>query len=289
MLRWRLLLGFLMIAALVGLCWLDHLASTPGIYLLPLGLVLVVLASSELFAMLEAGGMKPRKGIVYVGNILLFASCWLPTLAARSSLPFEGITLCLFAACVLAAFFGEMLRYEKPGGNLTNLAASVFVLAYIGLTFYFLAQLRMTWGVGALASMIVLVKLGDTGAYTVGRLCGRHKMAPRLSPGKTIEGALGALLFSCAGAWLCFHVLDLTMDSPYWKSTPRIPVGWWIYGLCMGVAGMFGDLAESLIKRDVGRKDSSTWMPGFGGILDLLDSLLFAAPVAWVCWNWGIV
>jgi phosphatidate cytidylyltransferase len=140
-----------------------------------------------------------------------------------------------------------------------------------------------------MASMIIIVKLGDTGAYTVGRLCGRHKMAPRLSPGKTLEGAAGAILFSCAGAWLCFHVLGLTSISPYWKSTPNIPAGWWIYGLCLGVAGMFGDLAESLIKRDVGQKDSSTWMPGFGGILDILDSLLLAAPVAWFCWALGIV
>jgi phosphatidate cytidylyltransferase len=59
---------------------------------------------------------------------------------------------------------------------------------------------------------------------------------------------------------------------------------WLFYGVLLGIAGIFGDLAESLIKRDVGRKDSSTWMPGFGGVLDLLDSLLFAAPVAWLCW-----
>jgi phosphatidate cytidylyltransferase len=293
MLRWRLSLGFLIIAALVGLCWLDHLASTPGVYLLPLGVLLVVLASSELFAMLEAGGMKPRKGIVYGSNILLFASCWLPTIINRSSLPFdlpfEGITICLFAACVLAVFFGEMLRYQKPGGNLANIAASVFALAYIGLMFYFIGQLRMIQGVGigALASMIIVVKLGDTGAYTVGRLFGRHKLAPRLSPGKTIEGAAGAIFFACAGAWLSFQYLLPAIT----QSNPRRGIlgGWIIYGVLVGAAGMFGDLAESLIKRDAGRKDSSTWMPGFGGILDILDSLLLAAPVAWFCWACGIV
>ena len=137
--------------------------------------------------------------------------------------------------------------------------------------------------------MIIAVKMGDTGAYTVGRLFGRQKLAPRLSPGKTVEGAVGAILFACAGAWLSFRFLGSSMVFPAWKPPNSIAGGWWVYGLILGNAGMFGDLAESLIKRDVGRKDSSTWMPGFGGILDILDSLLLAAPVAWYCWSWGIV
>jgi phosphatidate cytidylyltransferase len=322
MLRWRLLLGFMIIAALIGLCWLDQRASIPGIYLLPVGLLLVVLASSEVISMLEAGGLKPRKGIIYVGNSLLFTSCWLPMvlkyvgksflfarnwppmLVMQTDLASEGLTLILFAMCILAVFIGEMLRYEKPGGNLANAAASVFALSYVGLMFYFLAQLRMNWGVGAMASMIIVVKMGDTGAYTVGRIFGRHKMAPRLSPGKTIEGAIGAIIFSCIGAWLYFHVLGLILVSNSWKtilsihwnsilsihwnSILNIHVGLWFYGIFLGIAGIFGDLAESFIKRDVGRKDSSTWMPGFGGVLDILDSLLLAAPVAWLCWILGI-
>jgi phosphatidate cytidylyltransferase len=298
MLRWRLLLGFVIVAALVGLCWLDYLARVPGVYLLPVGLVLVVLATSELLDMLAAGGMKPRKGMVYGGNILLFASCWLPAawnwISLWIKLPeptpnaFAGMAV-IFAGCVFAVFLAEIARYEKPGGHLANLAASVFALAYVGMMFFFVAELRLTWGIGALASMIVAVKMGDIGAYAVGRLIGRHKMAPRLSPGKTIEGAVGAILFSCAGAWLSFHFLDWMMVFPAWKPANSIAGGWWVFGLCVGTAGLFGDLAESLIKRDVGWKDSSSWMPGFGGVLDILDSLLLAAPVAWLCWAWGIV
>jgi phosphatidate cytidylyltransferase len=201
-------------------------------------------------------------------------------------LPAGETTIALFAVLVLVVFFGEMLRYEKPGGILANFAASVFALAYVGLMFYFIAQLRMTWGVGAMLSMIVVVKMGDTGAYTIGRLFGRHKMAPRLSPGKTLEGAAGAVAFAILGAWLSFTcLLPATMLSP-----PQSGVsGWILYGLLLGVAGMFGDLAESLIKRDAGRKDSSTWLPGFGGVLDILDSLLLAAPVAWFCWAAGLI
>jgi phosphatidate cytidylyltransferase len=128
--------------------------------------------------------------------------------------------------------------------------------------------------------------MSDVGAYTVGRLIGRHKMAPVLSPGKTWEGVAGGLGFSCLGAWVTFTWLvpAMTGEAP-------TPAAWrWIvYGLLVGGTGIVGDLAESLIKRDVGRKDSSTWMPGFGGVLDLLDSILIAAPIAYLCWALGLV
>lgn len=112
-------------------------------------------------------------------------------------------------------------------------------------------------------------------------------MAPLLSPGKTIEGAAGALVFSCLGSWLTFHWLPgLPMNatlqgSPWW--------GWIAFGLLVGAAGMVGDLFESLLKRDVGCKDSSTWVPGFGGVLDIVDSLLLSAPVACFFWESGLV
>jgi phosphatidate cytidylyltransferase len=247
----------------------------------------MILATSELLRMLEAGGLKPRTEIIYCGNILLFASAWLPMCLTRSSPTSTEIAVFLFSAFVLTAFAGEMLRYDKPGGISANIAAAVFAFAYIGLMFHFIVQLRLNWGIGALTSFVVVVKMGDIGAYAVGRLIGRHKMAPRLSPGKTLEGAAGAILFACFGAWLSFrYILPATSQT----NLPSVmPGGWAIYGALIGAAGMFGDLAESLLKRDVGRKDSSDWMPGFGGILDILDSLLLAAPIAWFCWTWGIL
>ena len=141
----------------------------------------------------------------------------------------------------------------------------------------------------ALASWLIAVKAGDIGAFTAGRLVGRHKIAPLLSPKKTIEGAVGALVFSCLGSWATFTwLVPLPGVSP-----PELPIGpswgWLPFGLLMGVAGMMGDLAESLLKRDVGCKDSSHWLPGFGGVLDIVDSLLLTAPLAWACWYWGLV
>ncbi|HEY2826642.1 MAG TPA: phosphatidate cytidylyltransferase, partial [Pirellulales bacterium] len=138
-----------------------------------------------------------------------------------------------------------------------------------------------------LLSLIVVVKMGDPGAITVGSLFGRHKMAPKLSPGKTWEGAGGAMLFAVGGSWVVFHLLRPRLIS---GEIPAPALWQWIcYGLLVGVAGMLGDLAESLLKRDAGQKNSSAWMPGLGGVLDVLDSILFAAPVAYLCWAAGLV
>jgi phosphatidate cytidylyltransferase len=298
MLRWRMLLGVLIIAALIALCWLDHRASLPGVWLLPLAVVAAVLATQEVLGLAAAAGLRPLRCTVYFGNVLLVAGAWLVPLAQhwRTGSPFlstastqtaEMSMLSALSIAIILVVLGEMWRYEKPGGNTANLAAGVFSLVYVGLLLCFAVQLRLAWGVGAMAAWVIVVKMGDTGAYTVGRLIGRHKMAPRISPGKTIEGAAGAVAFSCLGAWAAFRWLvpaltpDTVATGPSW--------GWLVFGLLVGLAGMAGDLAESLLKRDVGVKDSSTWLPGFGGVLDILDSLLLSAPVAWLCWAFGLV
>ncbi len=278
MLHWRLLLGTLIIAALVGLCWLDHLAAVPGIWLMPVAIVLVVMASGEMLRLAEAAGLCPLAPAVYGGNLLLIVSNWM--------FAFCGMLFAL-AIGAMAILMGEIRRYEKPGGVTADMAAAVFALVYVGVMFGFVVQLRMSWGIAALASLLIVVKLGDIGAYTVGRLFGRHQIAPVLSPGKTVEGAIGALTFACFGSWVTFRWLvpwlagEGAAAGPWW--------GWTAFGLLVGTAGLLGDLAESLIKRDVGWKDSSSWLPGFGGVLDILDSILLAAPVAWCCWALGLV
>lgn len=184
-----------------------------------------------------------------------------------------------------------MQRYQKPGGVTERIAMAVLAQAYVGVLLTFVIQLRFlhagAWGIPALASLIIVVKMGDIGAYTVGRLVGRHKMAPVLSPGKTYEGAVGGIVFACAGAWLALECL-LPAIVPQGSRPQWIAGGWLWFGVLVGLAGMLGDLAESLLKRDLGCKDSSPWMPGFGGVLDILDSILLAAPVAYGCWIWGV-
>ena len=281
MLRWRLLLGAVFIAAVAGLVWLDaQPAAVPGAWLMPVVVVLVILATSELLQLCARAGLKPRAWSIYTGNLMVIAAAWVP-LAVGNSRRLDQAALALAALCLaaFALFLDEIRRFEKPGGITGRVAAGMLALVYVGGLFGVLVHLRMIFGLLALVTLIVVVKMGDTGAYTIGRLIGRHKLAPALSPGKTVEGAFGHLAFACFGAWLCLVCLAPAFDAQ--------PVVWWqwlVFGLVVGAAGMVGDLAESLIKRDVGAKDSSTWMPGFGGVLDVLDSILLAAPVAWIAW-----
>jgi phosphatidate cytidylyltransferase len=232
-------------------------------------------------------GRRPGIRFSAVGRLPARAAGWRAQLAALT--PFillAGLSLLAIAAGVLIAFVGEMLRFKLPGGHLINLSGAVFAIVYVGLLGSFLVMLRIAYGVPAVVSMIVVAKLCDVGAYTVGRLIGRHKMAPSLSPGKTIEGAVGGIAFAIFGAWLSVAVLfPLATGEP----SQTTWVGVVIYGLAVGLAGMLGDLAESLIKRDVMRKDSGTNVPGFGGFLDIYDSLLLAAPVAFGLWAFHVV
>jgi phosphatidate cytidylyltransferase len=301
-LRYRLLLGTIFIAAMAALCTADGyriLNSPPGAWLFPLAVSLAVLASGEMLWLFAARELRPLAWAVYFGNVLIVAAnavpVYWPELIEHSPLGRFGWSFCAAGIAVLLAFIGEMRRYERPGHVVIHLGLTVLSFGYIGILLTFAVQLRILGGnfqgMMALASLIAVVKMGDSGAYTVGRLIGRHKMAPVLSPGKTWEGFGGAIVFAIIGSWIVLNVAAPAIShngaSAHWPETHLIRVA--TYGLIIGIAGLLGDLAESLIKRDMGRKDSSPWMPGFGGVLDLLDSVLFAAPVAYLCWAAGLV
>jgi phosphatidate cytidylyltransferase len=301
MLRWRLLLGPLLIAAVAALCWLDLNATTPGMYLAPLALLLSLVASQELLWLFSSRNLRPAAWMVYSGNLLIVASNWGAAVWPAVGLATLGWPLMALGLTVLWTFLAEMARFTGPGQVSERLGLAVLSLTYVGLLLSFVCQLRLlgpggTQGIAALASLVIVVKMGDIGAYTIGRIFGRHKMAPVLSPGKTLEGAAGAVVFAVMGAWLTFRLLLPRIASlqsgglaSETAATSAPAWGWIVFGVVVGLAGLFGDLAESLLKRDLGRKDSSNWLPGFGGVLDLLDSILFAAPVAYLCWTLGWV
>jgi phosphatidate cytidylyltransferase len=225
------------------------------------------------------------------GASLIVAAAWL---GHASFFPIEvskhpAISLAAVAVCfslmVLVLFLRAALRYQEPGRGMETLGVEVLGISYLGVLLAMTAQLRWVAGASAgyfvLGSLVIAAKCGDIGAYTLGRLFGKRKMIPRLSPGKTWMGFWGALLGAALGAWLW-----LTFAPRLFGETIQpAPAGWALfYGVILGLVGLVGDLCESLIKRDVGQKDSAPLFPGFGGLLDLLDSVLYAGPVAYVLW-----
>ncbi|MDR3183258.1 MAG: phosphatidate cytidylyltransferase [Planctomycetaceae bacterium] len=312
MLGRRLFFGILLVAVLLGLAWLDVRLSRyglardivwlpRGIILLPVYLLCLVILTREVLRILNAAGLHPLPQTAYIGNVLIAASCWIANVIQQYNLEILHITeskggwqwaatacfsALLAVACgVFIAFAAEMRRYSHPGGNTINLAGSVFTFAYLGLLSCFMIQLYMAYGVEAVLSLIIVTKMCDTGAYTVGKLLGRHRMTPILSPGKTIEGAIGGVFFACIGAWVWFEAV-----LPYYEQESFSPLlGWLSFGITIAITGMIGDLAGSLIKRDSNMKDSGHAVPGFGGLLDIFDSLLISAPAAYVFWVFGFV
>jgi phosphatidate cytidylyltransferase len=302
LLRWRLLSASIIISILVGLLYLDFQLGKesslgmPGLVLVPIGLVIAMLAVGELLSMLRCTDLQPLGWTSYVGTAAVMMGACVPVLwkdypetcaVGRLGWPTLGLAL-----GIGLAFVGEMRRYEKSGKVIVQVALAVFPMVYIGVLLGFVAQLRTVesnaWGLFAFLSMVIVVKVSDSGAYAVGRLFGRHKLAPKLSPGKTIEGALGGLAFGCTASWLLFTFLAPILVVGH--SGPAAT--WWasiIFGAIITITGIIGDLAESLIKRDADRKDSSSWLPGLGGVLDILDSILAAAPAAYACWLVGLV
>jgi phosphatidate cytidylyltransferase len=301
-LRWRLISAAVILAVLFALLWLDYrrlLFDTPGAWLLPLLLVISVLATEEALGLLRAKGHRPSGWIVYLGNVLIPLAAGLPIVVrvlgyevpAKLALGTTGWPLVVLAIMTGLVFVGEMARFERPGTAVVDAALSIFALVYIGLCISFWPLLRLfhdnAWGMAALFSMLLIVKMADTGAFALGKCFGRHKLTPLLSPGKTWEGAIGGIATACLTSWAFFQFAAPAMIVSNYRPPPLVAV--LIYGVLLALVGMVGDLAESLLKRDMERKDSSTWLRGLGGVLDIIDAPLIAGPVAWLCWTTGLV
>jgi phosphatidate cytidylyltransferase len=286
MLRTRLWMGAVLIALAAATLAFDEPFRPWYPFLLLLLVVLGLFACLELLDLL--GKARPAGWLCVLGVAAVLLANWpahLPSEAVGGGAAVPPgpwpLVLSAFAAFVLTAFLVEMAAYSEPGGSVVRVALAVWVVAYLGLLPSFLAQLR--WlpdpeghagpprGVGAVALAIFVPKFCDIGAYFTGRPLGRHRMAPRLSPGKTWEGLAGGLVVAALAAF-AFNRWAGVLPGNF------SALG---FGLAVGLAGVFGDLAESLIKRDCARKDASQTVPGFGGVLDVVDSVLFAAPVAY--------
>ncbi|MFE6068960.1 phosphatidate cytidylyltransferase [Streptomyces sp. NPDC056525] len=162
---------------------------------------------------------------------------------------------------------------EPPEGYLKDVTAGVFAAFYVPFLATFVAlMLTADDGPQRVLTFLVLTVVSDTGAYAIGWRFGKHKLAPRISPGKTREGLFGAVTFAMAAGALCMQfMID---DGVWWQGL--------LLGLTVATSATLGDLGESMIKRDLGIKDMGTLLPGHGGIMDRLDSLLPTAPVVWL-------
>lgn len=291
----------LIIFPLLGLMVLDYQVNfgVPGIWLWPLGIFFSLAGVSEILGLFRSQQLRPAAWSVQIATLLVVVGSLVPVLWGISGSPYPddcplgtfGWPMAALAIGVGIIFNGEMWRYRGPGNGAVNVALGVFTMAYVGGLTTFLVALRVyrgnQWGMAAIISLAFVAKMSDTGAYACGRLLGRHKMAPILSPKKTIEGGVGGVITACISSYLFFFFIAprLVGDS---AASPSL-FGSLIYGLVVATAGMLGDLAESLLKRDMQCKDSSRWMPGLGGVLDVIDSLLAAAPAAYLCWVAGLV
>jgi phosphatidate cytidylyltransferase len=278
MLTTRLWMGAILIVLTVGMIAADqHLAPWfPFLFVFMLGLS--VAACHELILLLGPE-RAPHKAVCYLGVVVFVLANWLVNYLnpAHAWMTLIGI----LAGFLLVVFLYEMAVFAAPGRSIERMAVTWWLLGYLGLLPCFFAQIRwLTDDHQAnsvrLALAVFVPKGCDIGAYAVGRLIGRHKMTPVLSPKKTWEGAVGGLAF----AMLTAIAIDRLAPNPPLRQDVLWELG---FGLSVGISGMLGDLAESLIKRDCQSKDASTAVPGFGGVLDVVDAIIYSAPV---CYLW---
>lgn len=275
MLQTRLWMGAVLIALASGVLAVDQYLGPWYPFLFIFILSLALAACCELLQLLGSA-LSPNSWLCYASVTALVAANW-PAHVLPGQTVWTWVTG-TFTVVVLSAFMVEMATFREPGRSVIRIAVSVFIAAYLGLLPSFLVQLR--WSATesrsaeslALALTIFVPKCCDIGAYFTGRLIGRHRMTPVLSPKKTWEGLVGGLVLAVLAA---FGLNRLGAGLSDFAALG--------FGVTVGGAGVLGDLAESLIKRDCQKKDASHVVPGFGGVLDVVDSVLFAAPVAY-CW-----
>ena len=232
------------------------------------------MAAWEYLGLARGVGAKSPRIAVLVSTIVLFAAWWQWQDPERFLSAYGILCIALLIYCTFASPIESVLA---------DAAGSVFCLFYTGLTMISLPVLReQANGPSLVLFLLLVVWTGDTAAYYAGRAFGRHKLAPRLSPGKTWEGSIASVVGSMAiAAGLVAAATALQRRDIVVLSYPDSVAYWMAMAFIVNVAAQVGDLAESALKRSAGVKDSGSLLPGHGGVLDRIDALLIAAPVLW--------
>ena len=301
MLRMRLISAAIIVSTIVALIWLDYQCGTPewlgksGLMLL---LSLFIVAPMAVRELLHFNQVSPhriehvRSWSVYVATFLVLGFSFVPLMwqdpLASCSIGALGWPLFGMAAAVGLAFLSQMTDYQAERRYLPAIAFTIFVSAYIGGLLSFWPSVRWhggnAWGIVGLFSLFLPVKLSDAAAYGFGKMWGKRKLAPNLSPGKTVEGLLGSFVGGILGAAAVFYGIGplITGETCVHSWLPVV-----VFGIAVTIAGVMGDLAESMLKRDCQIKNSSRWLPGLGGVLDIIDSVLATGPVVLAMWKTG--
>ena len=264
---------------LLGLFYSSAMIAN-GLFLLII-FVLALAGLAEFYGLAEKRGLACYKWCGLVGGALLMVGTFLNLTGhiGTSGSParvndFETGFLILF---VLGLCLRQLVSRNGATG-MVAIATTLLGLMYVPWLLNFIQKINFFPGVEGryfLLYFVLITKFSDTGAYVVGSLIGRHKMIPRISPGKTWEGFGGAIAFSTAASLIFVQFFGGKMTGMNWFHAV-------VLGVVLSVTAVIGDLIESLFKREAGVKDSGRFFPGIGGILDLLDSLLFNAPIMYL-------
>jgi phosphatidate cytidylyltransferase len=237
-----------------------------------------LLGQWEFYEAQEAKGLDVYKRCGVTTGATLFLATWWFLVHDSSQAHFlpdaEGA---IFAIIIIGALCRLVFSAQPHTEPINGLALTLFGFFYVPYLFSYVAKVGFYPGstnssVYVLLYLLAVTKFSDCGAYLLGSLIGRHKMIPRISPGKTWEGLVGGVLASLGISLLLVYLLPQKLSGLSWNDAI------WL-GLLLPLAAVIGDLAESVVKRDAHLKDSGRTIPGIGGVLDLIDSILFTAPV----------
>lgn len=284
--------GVVLIAGLLGLLWLDARLQcmvecrgealpwwTGGAEGLALAAVAVVLlapiAGMELARLLRGAGMAVPTWVVVSAAVA--GAC---ALRVAPEAPSAALGVAIVAGAAWVVLVGALLGVaptRRMDGTVAAVGGALVGFVYLGVMIGVWLLARREASVWVVAGAVLTIKASDTGAYFTGRLLGRRKLIHWLSPGKTWEGFLGGMAWAAAvGGALAWW------SQTHGEPADQVPVVLGVIGgAVLGVVAPFGDLVESLLKRSAGAKDSGTLLPGMGGALDVLDSLLLAGPVVY--------
>lgn len=280
MLKKRLIFGFMMAGIAGAVLYLDaYLAPYYPLFFGIVGLI-AFLTVREYRALIPAAA-RPRPLFFLFGVLGILVTNFAQAAYGELIDPAWNSTnwqplFSVFTAMVIGAFVVEIAFYRQPGDHTARVASTVLGFIYLGVLpglFLKIRWLDPNFSKEMLALAIFVPKCGDIGAYFAGRFFGRVPFSPWLSPKKTWEGFIGGLAMSI------FVAVTVHEVRPIFRGGIIEAI---LFGAVVGLFGVLGDLAESLIKRDGQTKDASHSIPGFGGLLDVIDSILFAGPVAYL-------